>query len=407
VDPFVVTLAWVAGFLAAPGPEDRPSVMVLVNDQPVQLTIDTCADKFALFSHAADRIDLKYRRPPLPPDPNQMKAGRVPLFRSEMCRVRMGNRDAPALHIKDVEGRRRVPVLEVPSGLQSASLDGVIGWTNIFDSVLHLDWGQKTLESLPEIPPQTLRWNELPLYSPPGPQVLALRVSGPRAPPRALYIDTGAPGGVQVASALWQEIVAQHPGLPMALDGYYTPAAGYVLQRTCWLKMLRLGDLELHDVPVSEMPEATQRLPSCLATVGLYGLTRLELIVDGRHDRAYVRTKQEYPKRYDYNRAGVTFLPPDRQSSDLVAAVLEGGPAYEAGIRAGDRLRRVNGRDVTGWQTDPNIIREQASPFTKPAGTKLTLTVQRDGRPMEVTVTLRELLPVEPAPSGREGDRPG
>ena len=33
--------------------------------------------------------------------------------------------------------------------------------------------------------------------------------------------------------------------------------------------------------------------------------------------------------------------------------------------------------------------------FTKPAGTKVNLTVLREGQPIEVTVMLKELLPVE------------
>jgi S1-C subfamily serine protease len=87
----------------------------------------------------------------------------------------------------------------------------------------------------------------------------------------------------------------------------------------------------------------------------------------------------------------------DSQSSDLVATVLGPGPAYEAGIRNGDRLLRVNERDVSGWRTDPNPMESPSS--WKPAGTKVDLTVQREGQILDVTIVLKELLPVETLPA--------
>jgi C-terminal processing protease CtpA/Prc len=82
-------------------------------------------------------------------------------------------------------------------------------------------------------------------------------------------------------------------------------------------------------------------------------------------------------------------------SSELVATVLESGPAYEAGIRDGDRLLRVNGRDITGWRNDPNGMPEGLSAFAQAAGTKLHLTILREGQSADVTLVLQELLPVE------------
>jgi hypothetical protein len=399
MNTFLASLVVGLGLFAAPDTRDRPFVDVRINDQPVHLTIDTCSSTLAVFSSAADRIGLKYHKPE-GFDPNRVRPGRVRPFRSDPCRLTVENQNGHALRIDEAEGRRRIRILEIPAGL-----DGLIGWPNIAKNILHLDWGQKTLESLPAVPSQALPWHNLKLYSPFGVHVLALRVPELPGPQKAVYIDTGDFGGVEVSSALWKEIVAQSPGQPMAIEGWYTPAAGSVLHRICWLKTLKLGAIELHDVPVSEMPEVMQHLPSCAAIVGLHGLTRLEVIVDGRHNRAYVRTQESYPKQYDYNRAGVAFLPVDNRSSDLVATVLESGPAYEAGIRDGDKLLRVNGRDITGWRNDPNGMPEGPSAFAQPAGTRLTLTIQREGQALDVTVVLRELLPVEARPASPQEDK--
>jgi hypothetical protein len=393
-----------AGLLGVPDAKDRPIVEARIDDQPVRMTLDTGSGRLVVFAHVADRIGLKYDKPH-GFDPNRVRSGRVPLFRSDTCTVQVENSGHLPVRIDNADGRRRVWIAEIPAGFRFPDIDGIVGWPNLSRNVLHLDWGQSTLESLPQVPARVLAWHSFKLYPPPGVQVLALRVSeSPSFKKKAVYLDTGDPGGVKVSSGLWEEIVAQHPRLPVAIEGYYTPSDGCVLLRICWLRTLKLGDLVLHDVPVSEMPPKQQGLPSCWASVGLYGLTRLELFIDAKYDRAYVGTKRDYPKGYDYNRSGAVFLPLDARSSDLVATVLERGPAWEAGIRNGDRLLRVNGRDVTGWRTDPNVTK-RPSCFSQPAGTKVNLTVLREGQPLDVTVVLQELLPVQASPTLPQEDK--
>jgi hypothetical protein len=404
MNTFLASLVLGAGLLAVPDANDRPTVEARINDQPVRMTLDTCASRLVVFAHVADRIGLKYRKP-RGFDPNRVRPGRVPVFRSDTCSLRVESPGRLPIRIGNADGRGRVWIAEIPAGLRFPDIDGIIAWPNLSRNVLHLDWGQSTLESLSQVPAQALSWHSFRLYPPAGVQVLALRVSeSPSFKKKVVYLDTGDPGGVKVSSGLWEEIVAQHPGLPVAIEGYYTPSDGCVLLRVCWLRTLKLGDLVLHDVPVSEMPQKQQGLPSCWASVGLYGLTRLELFIDAKHDRAYTRTKRDYAKEYDYNRAGAVFLPLDGRPSDLVATVLERSPAWEAGIRNGDRLLRVNGRDVTGWRNDPNGTKGPSS-FAKPAGTKVNLTVLREGQPLDVTVVLQELLPVQASPASPQEDK--
>ncbi len=62
------------------------------------------------------------------------------------------------------------------------------------------------------------------------------------------------------------------------------------------------------------------------------------------------------------------------QDPRLVAGVVEGMPAAAAGIRAGDRLLKVNGKEVGGMNGAQiaNLVRGKA-------GTKVTLEVERKG----------------------------
>ena len=392
----LVSLVASVGLLVAPGPKDRPSMDIRINDHPIRLTIDTGTETLVLFSYAADRIGLAYQKPQRPPDPNRLRPGLSLVYPSDRCRVGFGNS----------ETQTRLLIGEIPAGLRLSGFDGVMGWANMAKNILHIDWGQKVFEPVPQVPEAARQWPAFDLYSPPGQSVLVVQVSESSEPLKAVYIDTGDPGGVHVASALWREILSRRPTLSTAIEGLYTPGVGYRSSMVCWLPLLKLGSIELHDVPVSEAPKAFQQWPGYQATLGLYGLTRLELVVDGRTRRVYVRARQDYSKKHDYNRGGVVFLPADEQSSDLLATVLDQGPAYEAGVRNGDRLLRVNGRDVTGWRTDPNgWMSDASSTFDKPAGTKVTLTIMRDNQPREVTVVLKEMLPVEATPPAPEKDQ--
>jgi len=68
----------------------------------------------------------------------------------------------------------------------------------------------------------------------------------------------------------------------------------------------------------------------------------------------------------------------------VVSAVDRGGPAERAGLKPLDRIRRVNGR-VTNDVEDA-----QASIYGAQVGDRLTLDVERDGKPRTIVVTLEE-----------------
>ncbi len=75
---------------------------------------------------------------------------------------------------------------------------------------------------------------------------------------------------------------------------------------------------------------------------------------------------------------------PDSRGA-LVNEVSPGSPAEKAGIRPGDVIRSVNGRQVNEWNELPPIIGAMSP------GTRVTLEIMRDGREREVTVTLAPL----------------
>lgn len=71
----------------------------------------------------------------------------------------------------------------------------------------------------------------------------------------------------------------------------------------------------------------------------------------------------------------------------VVNSVNPGGPADRAGMKLDDVIVQLNGKEVN----DANNLRNEIAGFTP--GTQVTLGIVRDGRPLDVRVTLGELTP--------------
>jgi len=67
----------------------------------------------------------------------------------------------------------------------------------------------------------------------------------------------------------------------------------------------------------------------------------------------------------------------------LVTEVETDGPAAKAGLRAGDVILKFNGQTVTSGGDLRHTLGEA------PSGTDVTVTVQRDGHPLDVKVSPR------------------
>jgi serine protease Do len=81
----------------------------------------------------------------------------------------------------------------------------------------------------------------------------------------------------------------------------------------------------------------------------------------------------------------------------LVRSITPGGPADKAGLKAGDVILKLNGKDVN----DDNVLRNQIA--AAGPGASVTLTIWRDGKEQDIQATLTELTADNARAGGGQG----
>ena len=117
----------------------------------------------------------------------------------------------------------------------------------------------------------------------------------------------------------------------------------------------------------------------------LYGLTE-----EDRYAEYYSKEEAEELEESisgNYQGIGAVVSQDPDTLAITIRQVLKDSPAEEAGLLAGDILKQVDGTDVSGMQLDQVV-----SDYVKgPDGTKVTLTVERNGEEQSFTCTRRKM----------------
>jgi len=80
-----------------------------------------------------------------------------------------------------------------------------------------------------------------------------------------------------------------------------------------------------------------------------------------------------------------------------VVDVVAGGPAEEAGLKVGDRITAIGG--TPAGQLSLPVVRERFR--TEPVGTTIKLAVKGNGKPRNMKLVLRDLVPGLPGEPGK------
>jgi len=357
--------------------DDRLLVEAKVNGKAVLLAFDTGTEVTTLFRQAARRLDLEVTDPS--PDV-KIEPGKVALGSTEECLFQVG----------DSMIRTRLRVFDAPQYLKW-NVDGFLGWADAKNTILWISADRKKLSALSALPDDMGLWAKWDL----GQDSPILAITLPIAPGAegTILIDTGSPYGVALSPKQWKKWRDEHRACPLTLAAAYFPAIGLRVYEQSWADNLAFGRFSITNVPVMPAPPVWERaFTNYQATLGLFALTRMDVIIDGKNAAIYTRPNPRPASRYEYNRLGAVFVPAVTKSDELVAHVAENSSAQEAGIRNGDVLRRIGDLDVTKWRTDSRVL-PLARFWSRPAGTELELTLMRNGRPVNVVVVLKEIFP--------------
>ena len=294
--------------------------------------------------------------------------------------------------------RQWLAVIELPHFLRLPE-DGLVGWHTIRKNIVMFDAARGTIAFLSRVPDEAMTWIKLPILE--GFRGLVLGVPGNGRTQGLILVDTGIWSGVGLPRSNWEDYRQANRDQPTTLSAGYTMFSGIVVREQTWADRFAFGSLELTGVTVEEDTGAGSQVVGNdhLATWGMAALKRVQLIVDGRRNVAYVKAECGPASTPEHNRLGAVFVPRDLQSQELIAHVAEGSPASEAGIRNGDVLLRSGNVDLAEWRS----LRMDASmsgPVYPPPGTRWDLTLKRGDEVFVATVVLRDILnPSNPGPA--------
>lgn len=362
---------WTAG-MDADG--KRFLVPAKINGKPATLALDTGTEGLFLFKPAAERLGLKLSD--VPSDVLRQN-GKFPVLET----------DPRKITLFDTAGYMQLAVADFSV---SMDVDGCLGWSFFKNTIFQIDVANRTIRSLPEVPAEARQWTTLRVHR--ASNVFCLELTDKTG---VILIDTGNFSGVSLSAERWRAWTNVNPHLPKTLTTYYMGGSGVVVGEEAWAEKLSFGPMVLNNVPVrpasaSDAAVGSTRSPY-QATLGLTALERLDFIVDGPSRIAYLRPRTGPFQPYPYNRAGAVFIPLDPrtdQQTNFVARVMEGGPAYQAGIHDGDVVTKINGQIPATWTDSPTYLSS-----TLPAGTKLNLTLKRGDTNFDAELVLKELFP--------------
>jgi C-terminal processing protease CtpA/Prc len=139
-----------------------------------------------------------------------------------------------------------------------------------------------------------------------------------------------------------------------------------------------VGGIHYHDLICGEIKD-----DGC--TIGLEFLERHLATMDFPGQRLYLKPSHEFERRSQADMCGIGA---ERKGGQLVVAgVIAGSPAQQAGIREGDILLSINGKPVGEYG-----MGELREIFDAAEGRELTITFSRGGQQQTVSFKLRPAI---------------
>ncbi len=284
----VVTGLWGAGFFASVmaqgadggGRDTKISYpSATVNGQVAHMELDTGSSYTSLTKSGAARLGVKVLPPPAE---DADRKGKAPIGLAEGVTLTLGTQKVVA----------PLSVINMPWYIRfftNWDPDGLVGWTEVKDNILVFDSVQRTVASVAKLPAETAHWLKVKVRDD-GVLTIDLPMGGDKV--GTILVDTGSPFGVCLPPEQFQAWHDAHPNVRLSNVPYYGPDAGDTSTEEGWADTIKVGNLTLSDVPVSQAgPEEVREFKNFAGSFGLYVLLRMDLVVDGKNHVAYLQPR--------------------------------------------------------------------------------------------------------------------
>lgn len=173
------------------------------------------------------------------------------------------------------------------------------------------------------------------------------------------------------------------------VETIYFGAAGAAKARRSRFKTMAIDDLVVQD-PVIDIPlEAGTGVFSGTSVIGNIGNTFLRhfvLYLDYKDQQVIFEKGDDFSTEFPDGKGGVQLWYNDNQEIEVLF-VAPGTPAERTGLQKGDIVKAINGIEVDYFE---NIIAIREL-MTEQAGTTYRFSIVRNGKPVEVSLTLQDL----------------
>ena len=279
----------IGAILMAGCANDHPSTRIMfkdatVNGMPERLILDTGSSYMLIFDDSAKHAGMDVFLHASPDVDDKFRTMTMALAKPTI--INLGGEEN---RVQPLMGNLSRSVIMVAA--DGARIDGLISWPEVRDNILIFDGTEHKISSVKTLPAGGLEgWIRMPIgYE----DQLTLKPLMPNGQFGTVLVDTGAYFGVALPPEQWNKWRAAHPNAPSGSVSYMTPGEfGVQAAEEAWADEIQLGTLTLTDVPVHEANESEMKAgPSYAGTLGLYALARLDLVLDGKDNVAFVRTR--------------------------------------------------------------------------------------------------------------------
>lgn len=343
-------------------------VRALVNGTPLNLIVDSGAGLTVLTPRTAKAASVTGG---LPVKAVGASGNGVSATLAKVDTIQIG---------KSVVKDEQVVIVDLPGELDC---DGLVGYSFLRHFATSFDYAQPSLtfsapgEFRPHPDDQALDM-ELKSNHP--------HVRGKVAGQEGIFlIDTGSSGVLTLYKPFVDagEIRTKFPPKMSRISG--KGVGGFVKGDITQLPEFQLSTFKLTTVPtVLGIHSSDGESKGNAGAIGASIIRKFVMTLDYSGKKVYFRKSNLFDDAYDVDRAGV-FLSFEQGKCKLIE-VVKGSPAAAAGLRAEDELVAVDGVDISAQH--PLKVR---TAFRGPAGSKVKVTVVREGKRLNAEVTLRDL----------------